>query len=108
MPAPPRPHPFGQRALRVEFQLQLARQVLAHEFRVLAHVGGEHFPDLAAFQQQAQAEAIHARVVRRHRQVLDTIVADRLDQQFGDATQAKAARRDEHAVEQQPIQRLGR
>ncbi len=103
-----RAHALGQRALGVEFQLQLSAQILAHEFRVLADVGRDHLLHLAAFQQQAQTEPVHARVVGGHGQVLDAIVADRRDQQFGDAAQAKAARRDEHAVEQQPIQRFGR
>src|SRR5690606_31450688 len=54
---------LGQRALRVELQLQLAGQELPLELLVLAHVGGNHLADLPGFQQQAEAEAVDARVV---------------------------------------------
>ena len=39
-------HALGQRALRVEFELEFARQVLAHELGVLADVGRDHLLDL--------------------------------------------------------------
>ena len=54
---------FGQRALRREFQLEFAGQVLALELLVFADVGGDHFLDLPRFKQQAEAEAVDARVV---------------------------------------------
>ena len=46
-------HALGQRALGVELQLQLTAEVLAHEFRVLAHIGREHFLDLPCRQKLA-------------------------------------------------------
>ena len=48
-------HALREGALRIEFQLQLARQVLTHEFRVLAHVGRHHLLDLFGLQQDANA-----------------------------------------------------
>jgi hypothetical protein len=60
-PRAARPHPFGQRALRVEFQLQLSRQILAHEFGVLADIGRDHLLDLPGVQQLAQTEPVDAR-----------------------------------------------
>jgi hypothetical protein len=66
---------LGQRALRVELQLQLAGQILALELLVLADVGRDHFGDLAGLQQLAEAEAVHARVVGDDGQVLDPAVA---------------------------------
>ena len=104
-PCAPGPHAFGQRALRVEFQLQLPRKVLAHEFRILADIGRDHFLDLTRLQQHAQPEAVNARIVRGHRQVLCARLADRRDQQFGDAAQAKPAGCNQHSVKQKPVQR---
>ena len=104
-PRAARPHPLGQGALRVELQLQLSRQVLAHEFRVLADIGRDHLLHLPRLQQHPQTEPVHARVVRRDGQALDATVADRRDQQFRDAAQAKAPGGDQHAVLQHALQR---
>src|SRR3546814_13464307 len=41
-----RAHAFRQRSLRAEFQLKLARQILALELLVLANIGTAHFPYL--------------------------------------------------------------
>ena len=54
---------LGQRALRREFELELAGQVLALELLVLADVAGDHLLDLARLEQQAEAEAVDAGVV---------------------------------------------
>ena len=56
-------HPFSQGALRIELKLQLAGQVLAHEFRVFAHVRRHHFLDLSGRKQFAQTKIIHPSVV---------------------------------------------
>ncbi len=45
---------LGQRALRIEFDFQLAGEKLLHERLVLPHIGGDHFLDLAAVEQHAQ------------------------------------------------------
>ena len=84
-----RAHPLGQRALGVKLQLQLAREILAHEFCVLAHVGGEHFLDLPRGQKLAQTEIIDARVVRCDGQILGACRDDPVDQKLGDAPQAR-------------------
>jgi hypothetical protein len=54
---------LGQRALRREFELEFAGQVLALELLVLADVGRDHLLDLARREQLAEAEAVDARVV---------------------------------------------
>ena len=103
-----RPHPFGKRALGVELQLQFARQVLPHEFGVFANIGRDHLFDLPRRKQHTKAKAVNARVVRRNRQIAGPRIADRRDQQFRDAAQSKAAAGNQHAVEQQPVQRSRR
>ena len=94
------PDALGQGALRVELQLQLARQVELLEQLVLADVGADHLVDLAVCQQQAEAEAVDAAIVGDDRQATGSGVADRGDQVFGDAAKAEAAGHDGHAVEQ--------
>ena len=60
-------HPLGQRALRVELELEFARQVLPHELGVLAHVGGHHLPDLPGLEQHARARSRRRRRCSRRR-----------------------------------------
>ena len=50
-----RAHALGQRALRVELDLQLAGEELLREQLVLAHIGRDHLLDLARLEQQAEA-----------------------------------------------------
>jgi hypothetical protein len=100
-----RAHPLGKGALRVELELELAREVLAHELGVLADVGGDHLPDLPGLQQDAEAEVVDAGVVRGDGEVLHPCVADRGDQQLGDAAEPEAAGGDRHAVEEQAVER---
>ena len=99
---------LGQRALRVELELQFAGQVLALEFLVLADVGRNHLADLPRRQQQAEAEAVDAGVVGDHGQALDAAVAQRGDQRLGDAAQAEAADREGLAVVDEVGQGRGR
>ena len=82
---------LGERALRRELELELAGQVLPLELLVLADVGGDHLADLARLEQEPQAEAVDAGVVRDHREVLLAAIAQREDQRLGDAAQAEAA-----------------
>ncbi len=96
-------HPFGQGALGVELQLQLAAQVLAHEFGILADIGRDHLAHLPGFQKHPQTKAVDACVVRRDGQALDAAVADRGDQQFGDPAQAEAPGGDQHVVAQHSL-----
>ena len=95
-----------QRALRVEFDLQFARQILLREGRVLAHIGADHFPDLARVQQDTQPRIIDPGVVGNDGEALHAARVDCLDQRAGNAAQAEAARHDHHAVAQQTGQRL--
>ncbi|MNV64015.1 hypothetical protein D3C71_1566390 [compost metagenome] len=96
---------FGQGALGVELQLQLAGQILAFELLVLADVGRDHLGDLLGLQQLAQAEAVHACVVGDDGQSLDARGLQPGDQVLGNAAQAEAAGHDGHPVKGQALQR---
>ena len=100
-----RPHPLGERALRAEFDLELAGQILPLELLVLADVGGDHLLHLPRAQQLAEPLIVDAGIVRGDGQILDARCDDRVDQPLGNAAQAEAARGDRHAVEQQPVER---
>ena len=69
---------LGQRALRVEFQLQLAGEELLREQLVLADIGRDHLLDLPRLQKQAQPDAVDAGIVGDDGQILDAGVADRV------------------------------
>src|SRR5271157_362795 len=49
-------HALGQRALGAELDFELAGKELALEFRVLAHIAGDHFFDLPRFEENAEAQ----------------------------------------------------
>jgi hypothetical protein len=74
--------------------------LLGKEF-VLADIGRDHFPDLARFEQRAEANAIDAGIVGNDGQILGTRRFDRGDQCLGDAAEAEAARHYDHAIFQQ-------
>ena len=97
--------PLGQRALRVELDLDLAGQELARELLVLADIGADHLLDHVPVEQLAQAPAVDAAIVADHRQALDAARDDGVDQVLGDAAQAEAAGDDRHVVVQQTRQR---
>ena len=90
---------LGQRALRVELELELAGEVLLRELLVLADIGRDHLPDLARSQQHAEARAVDAALLETTVRSL-TPLADRGDQVLRDAAQAEAAGHDRHAVEE--------
>jgi len=75
--------------LWVEFEFQLARQILAHEFGIFADIGRDHLFHLPRLQQDAYSEIIHTRVVGCECQVLGARILDRRQQQFGNAAQAE-------------------
>ena len=100
-----RAHALGQRALRVELDLQLAGEELLREQLVLAHIRGDHLLDLPRFEQQAEPGAVDAGIVRHAGQVLHAGVAQRLDQGFRHAAQAEPAGHDHHAVLQDAVER---
>ena len=61
---------LGKRALRIELDLELAREILLGEQLVLAHVGRDHLLDLLGFEQKAQARAVVCEL--RNRRTLAT------------------------------------
>ena len=89
---------LGQRALRVELELELARQIEVGENLVLADVARDHLPDLAGLEQDAEPDAVDAGVVGDDGEVLHARLAQRLDQRLGDAAEPEAAGHDRHAV----------
>ena len=99
---------LGQRALRVELDLQFAGEILLGERLVLADIGRDHLLDLPRLQQHAEAHAVDAAIVGHHGEVLDPGIADGEDQGLGDAAQAEPAGHDHHAVREQPGQRGAR
>ena len=93
---------LGQGALRVEFDFQFAGEILLGEGFVFADIRGDHFLDLPALQQQAEAGAVDAGIIRNEGEVLHPGIANGEDQRFRDAAKAKSAGHDQHAVFQQP------
>src|SRR3546814_4461433 len=63
--------PLGERALRIEFELEKAGQILPLEFLILPDIGGDHLAHLAALAQQAEAEIVDPRIVRDDGEILD-------------------------------------
>src|SRR5690606_7781127 len=97
--------PLGQRPLRVELELELARKELALELLVLANIGRNHLADLPGAQQEAEAEAIDAGIVRNRGQPLHARVAQCLNERLWNATQAKTTDRQGLVVRDDAIQR---
>src|SRR6185312_12295439 len=98
-------HAFGERALRGELDLDLARKKLALELGILADVARDHLADLAGLEQQAQAPAVHAGVVAGNGQVARAGRPESEDECLGDATKAKAANGDEYSVTSESCER---
>jgi hypothetical protein len=94
--------------LRVELDLDLALEELAGELLVLADVGADHLPDLAAVEQLAEPPAVDAAIVADHGEALDAALDDGVDQVLGDAAQAEAAGDDGHVVVQEAGERRRR
>lgn len=83
---------FGQRALRREFEFDLAGQVLLFEHLVLAHVRGDHLAHLARLEELAEPGAGDACVVGHGRETCDRGRFGHLvDERVGHAAQAKSA-----------------
>ena len=96
---------LGQRALRIEFDLELVGEILLGEGFVFADIGRDHLLDLPGIEQHAEPLAVDAAIVGDDGEVFDAGIADRQDQCLGNAAQAEAAGHDHHAVLQQPGQR---
>ena len=58
---------LGERALRVEFELELALQIKIGEQPVLADIGRDHLADLPGFEQQPEPGAVDPGIVRDRR-----------------------------------------
>ena len=95
---------LGQRALRIEFQLQLLGEILPLKGFVLADIGRDHLLDLARLQQKAKTEIVHARIVGDDSQALHPAVAQRGDEIFRNAAKAEAAGHHRHVVEYRAVQ----
>src|ERR1700730_5601348 len=65
------PDALRQGALRIEFEFEFAGKILPLEKLVLTDIRRDHFPDLSCFEEEPEACAIDARVVRDHCQILD-------------------------------------
>jgi hypothetical protein len=91
--------------LRVELELQLAREILLLEQFILADIGRDHLADLPRLKQLPQAEIVGPRVVGDNGEVLHARRPDLRDQALGIADEAEAARHDRHPVPEQPLER---
>src|SRR5215208_660704 len=89
---------LGECPLRIELELELAREVLLGEELVLPDIGRDHLPDLPGLEQEAQARSVHAGVVRDEGEIFRPRIADGEDQRFRYAAQAEASGHDRHAV----------
>ena len=90
---------LGQRALRVELELELAGEVLPLERSCSRRRRSEIiFLICRVSQQQAEAEVVDAAVVRDDVRSLTPAVAHGADQLLGNAAQAEAAGHQHHAV----------
>ncbi|GJE44159.1 hypothetical protein AEGHOMDF_3345 [Methylobacterium soli] len=95
---------LGQRALRVELDLELVGQELAGEFLVLADIGRDHLGDLSGVEELAEADAVDPGIVRDDGQALHARFAHRVDQLVRNAAEAEAAAHHRHVVAQQARQ----
>src|SRR5262249_37059632 len=102
------PDSLGERSLRIQLELQLARQILLGKELVFADVGRDHFLNLATLEQMPEAEAVRARVVGDDGQTLNPGCPNLGDEAFRVADQPEAAAHDGHAVAQQPVERGAR
>ena len=92
------PDPFGERALRHEFEREFACAVGGVEVVavVLARKAADHLRDLAGRDESRQPGVTVAGVVVDHREVADAAVDERLDEFDGLAGGAETT--DEHGV----------
>ena len=85
-----RPAALGERPLRNQVHLELARQHLALELVVLADVAGDHLPDLLALQQQAEPKVVHSGVIGDAGQTRHAKPNELVDAVLGDSAQAES------------------
>src|ERR1700730_1852960 len=92
------PDSLRQGALRIEFEFEFAGKILPLEKLVLADIRRDHFFDLSGLEEEPQARAIDARVVRDHGQILDLEVTNGGDQHLRDAAKTKSPGHEGHPV----------
>jgi hypothetical protein len=93
-----RPDSLGERPLRIEFDFEFAGKIKLLEKLVFADIRRDHLFDLPSLEEEPQARAIDARVVRDHGQILDLELANGRDQDLRDAAKAKSPRHEGHPV----------
>ena len=91
-------HAFCQRALRREFQLQLAAHVLALKLSVLPDITGDHLANLPGLQQEPKPPVINASIVGDAGQLAGAGIPERHDEVLRNAAQAESAHRNAHAI----------
>ncbi len=89
---------LGERALRRELDLELAREVLPLELLVLADVARDHLRDLLVPEQRPEPEVVDPAVVRHDGEALGAELAQRADAVLGDSAEPEAAREERRAV----------
>ena len=93
-----RANTLSQRSLRIELDLELAREILLRESLVLADIGRDHLLDLPGVEEEAKTNPINARIVGYDREVANPGVPDGLDQRLRDTAKPEAPGHDHHAV----------
>ena len=91
--------------MRAEFDLKFTRQILPLKFFVLTHIRRDHFLHLLGAQQLADAFIVDTGIVGHKGEASDPAVADRIQQPFGQAAQAKAAAGNQYVVFEQAVER---
>ncbi len=88
----------------IQLDLDGPLQDLAFENLGLTHIAGDHLVNLAGFEEQAEAGAVHPRVVANTGQVLDARLTERVDEVEWRATQAESADHEAHAVAEKTVE----
>jgi hypothetical protein len=78
---------LGERALRIELDLQFVREILLREGLILPDVGRDHLLDLSGVEQKAESDPVGAAIVGDDGEVLNARVADRQNELLGDAAE---------------------
>ena len=92
------PTAFCEGSLRYQFYLELAREHLAFELVVLAHIGTNHFANLPRLQEKSEAKTVDAGVVGDAGKVAAPAQPEGRNEVLGDATEAKTTNHKRHAV----------
>src|SRR5262249_7497346 len=96
---------LGQRALRIELNLEFTREILLRKRLVLANIGRDHLLYLPAVEQNAEADPVDTAIVGDDGEVLHARVADRQNELLGNPAKPESTGHDRHAVLQKPSKR---